>query len=173
MLFEARIYFDFIDPAVWRFYRFLVAAGAAGAELRTDWRPFAADGSGSNRGLSSYEAVRAANHDRHGTYLQTLLMAHHISGEDPDDPATHAGAAEAAGIAPEVVATPAVWDEAVVESTAEARQLGVAGVPSLYRHGPVTRISLSGAAAEGDVLGRLARIDGILEDDGIWEVNKP
>jgi 2-hydroxychromene-2-carboxylate isomerase len=173
MLFEARIYFDFADPAVWRLYRFLVAAAGAGAELRTEWRPFAVDGSGSNRGLSSYEAVRAADHDRHGAYLQALLMATHLSGADPDDSATHAAAAKAAGIAPDIVATPEAWGEAVAESTAEARKLGVTEVPSLYRHGPVARVALSGAAEEGDVLARLAMIVGILEDDGIWEVSKP
>jgi len=173
MLFTARIYFDFSEPGVWRFYRFLVAAAKAGAELRTDWRPFAADDSGSHLALGSYEAVRTTDHDRHGKYLQALLMANHVSGEDPDDPASQARAAEIAGIAPQIVTEAEGWLDAVETSTVEAQRLGVSAVPSLYRHGPVARVSLTAAAEGGDVLQRLAMIDGILEDDGIWEIAKP
>lgn len=34
MRFEGRVYFDFVNPAVWWFYRFLTVASKAGADLR-------------------------------------------------------------------------------------------------------------------------------------------
>lgn len=173
MLFAARIYFDFTDPAVWRLYRFLVAAEKAGAELRTDWRSFGAGPSSSARALGSYEAVRASDPDRHGAYLQAMLVARHMSGEEPGHPSVQAGAAAAAGVDPGVVADPDRFEGAVAESTAEGRRLGVTAVPSLYRHGPVAHVSLTAASETGDVLRRLATIDAFLEDDGIWEVSKP
>ena len=63
--------------------------------------------------------------------------------------------------------------DAVIASTEDARALGVTGTPTIHRRGPVLRVEVNPAAYEGDVLERLSRIDAVLEDDGIWVLEKP
>ncbi|MCL1598214.1 MAG: hypothetical protein M3094_03450 [Actinomycetia bacterium] len=169
MRFEGRVYYDF-SPRVWRFYRFLAAAGQKGADLRLDWRSFLADDDPQNAtGLALVESVRRSAPERHGAFLQALLALRHIEGADLTDPATATAAAEAAGISGVVEPNPA----GVAASTEEGRTLGVTGTPTIHRHGPVLRIDVNPAAYEGDVLERLRLIDGVLEDDGLWVLRKP
>jgi len=169
MRFEGRVYYDF-SLQVWLFYRFLAAAGNRGADLRLDWRSFlASDDPQSAAGLALVESVRHDAPERHGVFLQALLALRHIEGADLTDPHTAAVAAEAAGLAGAV--EPRI--DAVIASTEKARLLGVVGTPTIHRHGPVLRIEVNPAACNGDVLERLNRIDGVLEDDGIWVLEKP
>ena len=174
-MFTGRIYFDFVEPAVWRFYRFLTAAARGGSELQLEWRPFLAD-QGEPAGLvalASYEAVRAVQPDRHGAYLQALLSLHHLDAATLDSDETLSTAAEAAGVPASV---PLSWEQyrgRVATSTDEGRALGVNAVPTISRHGPVMRIDVNPASYEGDVTGRLRLIELILEDDGIWGLMKP
>ena len=169
MRFDGRIYYDF-SPQTWRFYRFLAAAGKEGAELRLDWRSFlGVDDPQSAAGLALVESVRRSVPDRHGAFLQALLALRHLEGADLTDPRTGAAAAEAAGIEGPVGSDP----DTVFASTEEGRALGVTGTPTIHRYGPVLRIQVNPGAYEGDVLGRLARIDAVLEDDGIWVLEKP
>ncbi len=169
MRFEGRVYYDF-SPPVWRFYQFLAAAGKKGADLRLDWRSFLADDDPqSAAGLALVETVRRVAPERHGVFLQALLALRHIDGADLTDPATAAAAAEAAGLTGAVEPSP----DAVMVSTDEGRTLGVASTPTIHRHGPVLRVDVNAAAYEGDVLERLARIDAVMNDDGIWVLEKP
>ncbi len=169
MRFEGRVYYDF-SPRTWRFYRFLAAAGKEGAVLRLDWRSFlAGDDPQSASGLALVESVRRDAPDQHGVFLQALLALRHLEDADLTDPRTAAVAANAAGLALKIEPSP----EAVIVSTAEGRALGVTGTPTVHRHGPVLRVEVNPAAYEGDVLGRLERIDAVLEDDGIWVLEKP
>ena len=169
MRFEGRVYYDF-SPPVWRFYRFLAAAGKAGAVLRLDWRSFlAGDDPQSAAGLALVESVRPSHPEQHGAFLQALLALRHIEDSDLTDPRTAAAAAEVAGINDVIVPN----SDAVTASTEEGRRLGVSGTPTIHRRGPVLRVEVNPAAYEGDVLERLARIDGVLEDDGIWVLEKP
>lgn len=174
-MFNGRIYFDFVEPAVWRFYRFLTAAARSGAELQLEWRPFLSD-PGNETGLAalaSYEAVRERHVDRHGAYLQALLSLHHLDAADLRSEQTLRAAAESAAVPAEA---PLAWDlyrEQVLASTREGRALGVTATPSIYRHGPVMQVDVNPAAYEGDVAGRLRVIELVLEDDGIWGLVKP
>ena len=58
-------------------------------------------------------------------------------------------------------------------STEEAFRLGVAGTPTVFRHGPVLQVGVNPAAYKGKVIERLRLIDAVLEDDGIWSLVKP
>lgn len=173
MRFEGRVYFDFVNPAVWFLYRFLAVAAKAGADLRMDWRPFDVDGDvASRRALASFAAVRDEFPERQGAYLQALLALRHHQGEDLGSSDILASAADAARVAaPSVAETE--WFDAVAESTLEGRKLGVSETPTLYRHGPVLHVETNMAALSGDVLERLKLIDGVLGDDGIWRLTKP
>ncbi|MEA2025032.1 MAG: hypothetical protein U9N79_12205 [Actinomycetota bacterium] len=170
MRFEGRVYYDF-SPQVWRFYRFLAAAGKKGAVLRLDWRSFLADDDDvqSVAGLALVESVRRDSPERHGAFFQALLALRHLEDADLTDPRTAAAATEAVGLVGTVEPNPA----AVIASTEEGRVLGVTGTPTIHRHGPVLRVEVNPAAYEGDVLERLGRIDAVLEDDGIWVLEKP
>lgn len=169
MRFEGRVYYDF-SPQVWRFYRFLAEAGKRGADLRLDWRSFLADDDPQSvAGLALVETVRRVAPERHGVFLQALLALRHIDGADLTDPRTAVAAAEAAGVSGVVEPSP----HAVVASTEEGRALGVTGTPTIHRQGPVVRVEVNPAAYEGDVLERLSRISAVMEDDGIWVLEKP
>ncbi len=173
MEFSGRVYFDPTSPAVWRFYRFLTVAAGQGARLRLAWRAFATGDEVGRRVLAGYEAARTFATERHGAYLQALLVLAHREGADLGDPETIRTAATAAGIDPDLVGDPERYLDLVDASTSEGRALGVRTVPSIYRHGPVLEVDVTPAAFEGDALARLRLIDGVLEDDGIWRLGKP
>lgn len=169
MLFQGRVYYDF-SVAVWRFYRFLTAAANEGAELRLEWCPYlAGPDPQSAEGCALVEAVREGLPDRHGAYFQALLALRHLEGADMTDPSASAIAAASAGID-----GPIIPDHVAVErSTEEGARLGVAGTPTVFRHGPVLQVGVNPAACRGDVLKRLRLIDAVLDDDGIWSLAKP
>jgi predicted DsbA family dithiol-disulfide isomerase len=169
MLFQGRVYYDFSLP-VWRFYRFLTAAANEGADLRLEWCPYLAGADPqSAEGCALVEAVRERFPDRHGAYLQALLALRHLEGADVTDPTVSSVAAASAGID-----GPVVPDHGAVErSTAEGVRLGVAGTPTIFRHGPVLQVGVNPAAYTGDLLERLRLIDAVLDDDGIWLLAKP
>jgi hypothetical protein len=169
MQFEGRVYYDF-SAQVWRFYLFLAAAGKKGADLRLDWRSFLVnDDPQSAAGLALVESVRRSAPERHGVFLQALLTLRHLDGADLTDPRTAAAAADAAGITAVIEPSP----DAVTASTEEGRALGVSGTPTIHHHGPVLRVDVNPASYEGDVLERLGRIAAVMEDDGIWLLEKP
>jgi len=172
--FGGRLYFDVASRDVWHFYRFLTSAADRGAVLRLSWVPFlTTDDDASLRALASFAAVKQDATAEHGAYLQALLSHHHLDGAPLDQDETYEGAAATAGIDVELAVKAAGGREAVRAATDEARVLGVHATPTLYRHGPVLRIRVNPAALDGDVLGRLQRIDDVLGDDGIWVLEKP
>lgn len=61
----------------------------------------------------------------------------------------------------------------LAEAVSEAVELGVEGVPSLYRQGSPLRIETTEAISSGSSRQRLELIDGMLEDDGLWLLAKP
>jgi protein-disulfide isomerase len=171
--FEGRVYFDFVNPAVWWLYRFLGIAAKDGADLRLEWRPFDIDDDvASKRALASFAAIQAEYPERQGTYLQALLALHHHQGADLGSSETLAAAADAARVAAPSVSS-VEWHDLVAESTVEGRELGVVATPTMYRHGPVLHVEVNQAALSGDVQERLRLIDGVLSDDGIWRLAKP
>ncbi len=175
MVFSGRVYFDFLSPNVWRFYRLLTAAAREGVELRLAWRSFAPDDDEAGRlALASFEAVLDLAPERHGRYLQAILAMHHLDGFAVDDAATWHEAAKAADVPAGVVDRAEAYLQAVDVSTAEARELGVCRTPALYRHGPVLEIALTPAAYhDASVVRRLETIDRVIADDGLWVLRKP
>jgi hypothetical protein len=169
VIFEGRIYYDFSSP-VWRFYRFLTAASNEGADLRLEWRPFLTETDAqSAAGLALVESVRRRFPDRHGAYLQALLALRHLEGADLTDPRVSALASKSASIAGTIEPD----FEAVTRSTEEGASIGVSSTPTVFRHGPVLHVEVNPAAYSGNILNRLRLIDGVLEDDGIWNLGKP
>ena len=175
MRFDGRLYFDFSCPDVWRFYRFLAAAVANGAELGLDWEPFIrrADNRAS---LLAHVAIRRTHPEKSGAFVQAMLTRVHVEDEPHDSLATIKGAAVAAGVdenwlAEAMGATETADTLSAVHS--EAGELGVTGTPTLYRNGPVLYVEVSGAAHTGDVLERLRLLDQVLGDDGLWVLRKP
>jgi hypothetical protein len=63
--------------------------------------------------------------------------------------------------------------DAVARSTEEGSSIGVFAAPTIFRHGPVLHVEVNPAAYSGNILDRLKLIDGVLEDDGIWSLEKP
>jgi hypothetical protein len=174
MRFAGRVYFDFASVDTWHLYRFLAACAGSGVELALSWEPFLDEEDPVRlRALATYAAVQGADRDRHGLFLQALLTLHHRDGAELDDDSTYAAAASAAGIDVAAMTDAAGFEPGVRLSTADARELGVVAVPTLYRHGPVMHVRLNPAALDGDVTARLRVIDAALDDDGIWALVKP
>ncbi len=169
MTFDGRIYYDF-SPATWRFYRFLAAASAEGAELRLDWQPFLTDGDDQSMvGHALAEGARTQAPERYSAFLQALLALRHLDGADLADPRTIALAAESAEVDEPILPDAA----AVARSTAAAAELGVIAAPTIFRHGPVLHVGVNPASYASGALERLRLIDGVLSDDGIWTLTKP
>lgn len=177
MQFTGRVYYDFVSADVFRFYLLLVEARREGAEIGLEWRAFpASDAARDRRALAAAELIRAEAPGKHGGYVQAVLAAVHLDQTAADDERLEMVAARAAGLAPDLVA-PDVVDsrgaELLTATVAEARNLGVSGVPTVYRHGPAVRIKTTPAVNSGPATRRLEVIDAVLEDDGLWELTKP
>jgi predicted DsbA family dithiol-disulfide isomerase len=177
MEFSGRVYFDFASPDVFRLYRLFSEARREGAVLTLEWRAFSTREDGGDRpALAASELVRVALPEKHGKFVRAMIAAVHLEGSDPTDPSTVAVAAKAAGVPIEVVSAAeiAARGEGLLEGTvAEATELGVADVPTIYRLGPVVYIRTTPAVLSGAASERLDLIDRMLEDDGIWELTKP
>lgn len=174
MAFSGRVYFSFGSRDTFHFYRFLAAAVDEGAELQLSWVPFLeGDDPAELRAAAAFAAVKGADPDRHGAYLQAFLGSVHIDGAALDDDAGYVAAAEHAGVEP---AIPLGWIEsveAVRAASDEGRELGVTATPAIFRYGPVLRVVVNPAALQGDVLARLDLIDRMIGDDGVWRLDKP
>jgi predicted DsbA family dithiol-disulfide isomerase len=178
MDFTGRVFFDFTSLDTWNFYKMIAAAVQSGATVRIDWQPVAGDATseGELRAMHGFAWAKREHAERHGLFLQALLIMLHHEGVDIDAPGTVIQAAEAAGIdgraMGEALAEGAGADDLAGART-EAARLGVRALPSLYRHGPVVHVKTSGAATRGDVEHRLETINRMLDDDGLWELSKP
>ena len=165
MEFSGQVWFDFADDQVWRFYRFVRALAAAGHTVTLEWRPL--PGRGHDGAAAVFESLITP--EERGRFLHAMLGLVHLEGQDPGDEAIVHRAGEAAA-----VTVPSPGAQALDGVAKLAADLGVEEVPSLYRHGPVTRIELTEAALlDDDVADRAARILAVADDDGIWRLGKP
>ena len=81
-----------------------------------------------------------------------------------------------AGVDPQLTTAERVESDGLrllTETIAAGIELGVAGVPTLYRHGPVMLVRTTPAVVMGNAIDRLSLIDAVLDDDGIWALSKP
>ena len=108
--------------------------------------------------------------------MQAVLVATHLEGAAPGHVDTLRVAARVAGVPSDLVAPDRLATEGaevLAETIAEAHGLGVAAVPTIYRHGPPVTIRTTPAVGTGSARRRLEVIDGMLADDGLWSLTKP
>jgi hypothetical protein len=161
-----RVWFDFVNPQVWHLYRFVRAFARAGNTAELDWVPLF---SGSEAEAMSVYIGLTSPVER-GTYLHAMLGLVHMEAADPNDHDTVVRAMSAAGISGE---PPTVNAPALDALASAAGELGVEATPTLYQHGPVLHVVLSGAALTGRVDLTAQTIMAVLNDDGIWSLTKP
>ena len=165
MRFDGRVWFDFVNPAVWQFYRFVLALAEDGNGVGLEWVPL-------YRGVEA-EAMATfvslpSPQDR-GRFLHAMLGLVHIEKLDPQSASTVVKALEAAECdAPEKVGV-----ETLDEITEKASEMGVSDTPTLFTGGPVMHIVLNQAATIGNVVETAEAILAVLESDGIWSLTKP
>ncbi len=177
MEFSGTIFFDVVSKDVFRFADLLARASAEGAEVNVEWKAAAlVENPTDLTALAASELVRVDAADRHQAFVQALLVAVHLEGEAADSPSLVALSARVAGVADDVVAPARVTADGIPllrASTAEAGELGVTAVPSLYRHGPVLAIRSTPALGDGSAIERLDTINRVAGDDGLWSLVKP
>ena len=165
MRFDGRVWFDFANPAVWQFYKFVLALAEDGNNVGLEWVPL-------YRGveaeaMSTFVALPTPQ-DR-GRFLHAMLGLAHIESLDPRAPATVTKALAASGCErPDRVGVAAL--EAI---TAKAAEMGVDHTPTLFTGGPVMHIVLNQAASMGNLVDTADAILAVLESDGIWTLAKP
>ncbi len=165
MRFDGQVWFDFSEPAVWQFYRFVRALAEAGHEVALEWKPLPRDG---EETLAATFLGLDDPHER-GRFLHAAFGLVHGEHQDPTNDSTVEAALASARVSAVASASP----DRLAALRAEASDLGVIGVPTMYRHGPVVRIELNGAATRGNVALRAGTILNMLDDDGIWGLTKP
>ncbi|MCL1592828.1 MAG: hypothetical protein M3132_00570 [Actinomycetia bacterium] len=165
MRFDGRVWFDFTNPQVWHFYRFIRSFVKAGNEAAIEWLPLF-DGE-QVEAMSAYVMPRSPE-DR-GRFLHAMLGLVHVEGMDANERPTVSQALAAAGLGSEIV----VDVEKLRQISTEAHVLGVAKTPTLYKLGPVLHIELNAAAYTGDVTATGASILAVLANDGVWGLTKP
>lgn len=161
-----RVWFDFANPQVWQFYRFVRAFVRADNTAELDWVPLFRGSEA--EAMSVY--IGLTSPVERGTYLHAMLGLVHREASDPNDHETVVAALSAAGISG---VSPDVNLPALDALASAAGELGVEATPTLYQHGPVLHIVLNGAAPTGHVDLTAQSIMAVLNDDGIWSLAKP
>ncbi len=166
MRFDGRVWFNFTNPDVWRFYRFIQAFVDAGNSASLDWVPLF-DGS-ETEAMSVF--ITLPSPADLGQFLHALLGLVHLERADANDTATVHRALEAAELGDHDVRADVDTLQAMARSAAE---LGVTETPTLYNHGPVMHVVLNVVASTGDVEATARSIVSVLESDGVWRLSKP
>lgn len=164
--FTGRVYFTFDCGDAWLFYRFVRTVADGGTRVALEWSPIPTPATE----VAVCVHQRVTDPTGKGRFLHAMLGLVHIEGLDVSDLSTVAKAAEAAGLGEVDMSI----DRDLLEALASGlSDLGVTSSPSLYRHGPVTAITLNPAVLMGDVNASAASILAVVADDGIWELRKP
>lgn len=165
MRFDGQVWFDFSHRAVWDFYLFVRALAGAGARVALEWKPFVPP----DQAIAAATFLALDEPAARGRFLHAGLGLVHIEGADPSDTATVTRALSVAGLD----GTPVEDTTMAARARTEGEELGVTAVPSMYRHGPVVAVTVNGAATRGDMLRRARTILDVLDDDGLWALEKP
>lgn len=184
MHFTGDIYFNFDTYDVWRLYTFLLRGSQANqVTVSVEWRPFLIDDAGLAATsadppilpLAACEVVRHDHPAEYDKYVRSLLTMAYQEKDNPGSKKILAVAARVAGVdADEVIKAAGERGGGLLrETTAAARALGVARVPTIVRQGPPVYIKTNAAANYGDPVARLDLIDRMINDDGMWELAKP
>ena len=165
MRFDGRVWFDFENPAVWEFYRFVLALAEDGNGVGLEWVPLYRDGEA--EAMATFVSLPTPQ-DR-GRFLHAMLGLVHIEKLDPQSDSTVVQALEAAECDP----PDRVGVAALEEIAGKAREMGVSQTPTMFSGGPVMHIVLNQAASRGNVTETAEAIIAVLESDGIWTLAKP
>jgi len=160
-----QIWFDFKNPQVWLFYRFVRSAASAGIAVGLDWQPLPTIG----QELAMTTQATLTEPVERGRFLHAMLGRVHLEGDDPTATATvHAAAAAA-----DIPVPDRVDATLLAELGDRAEGIGVESTPSMYRHGPPMHITLTEAALMDDPASTVRTIVAVADNDAIWELRKP
>jgi len=165
MRFEGRVWFDFTNPEVWHFYRFVRTFVEAGNQAAIEWLPLYIDNE--LEAMSAFVMPRTPE-DR-GRFLHAMLGLVHMERLDANREATVVKALESAGLGSEIT----IDVPQLQQLAKDAHDLGVQHTPTIYNHGPVMHVTLNGAAVTGDVEATGRALMDVLGNDGIWAIEKP
>ncbi len=166
MEFSGQVWFKFHCEDAWLFYRFARFLAESGTTVSLEWAPIPAEG----EELAASAHASLAGADDRGRFLHAMLGLIHIEGLEVGDPKTVAKAMDTAGSQP----APSEIDADLIGALNEqVSSLGVVWSPSLYRHGPVTAITLTPAALVQDPIQTAESILAVADNDGIWRLEKP
>jgi len=165
MRLDGRVWFDFSNPDVWHFYRFVRALVEAGNSAAIEWLPLYAGEE--LEAMSAY--VMPRNPEDRGRFLHAMLGLVHMERLSANREATVTMALENAGLGTEI----AIDVPQLQQIAKDAHELGVVHTPTIYNHGPVMQIKLNGAAITGDVEATGRALMDVLGNDGIWAIKKP
>lgn len=164
--FTGRVYFKYDCGDSWLFYRFVRAVADAGMNVALEWVPMPT----AETEIAVCVGERLVDPNERGRFLHAMFGLVHIEGLDASDEATVVAATKAAGLTQIDMTADVELIGSLVEDQAA---LGVTSSPSLYRHGPVTAVTLNPAVLMGDIRASAASILAVADDDGIWELRKP
>jgi hypothetical protein len=165
MRFDGRVWFDFANPAVWQFYRFVLALAEDGNGVGLEWVPLYRGTE--TEAMATFVSLPTPQ-DR-GRFLHAMLGLVHIEKLDPQSSSTVAKALEAAECdAPDLVGV-----VSLDEITEKASAMGVSETPTLFTGGPVMHIVLNQVATMGNLVETGETILAVLKSDGIWKLSKP
>lgn len=165
MRFDGQVWFDFSSAAVWDFYGFVRALARGGTPVALEWRPFV----GADQIVLASTFLALDRPEDRGRFLHAALGLVHLDGADPASSTTVRSALEIARLDLE----PSHDVDAAIAAREAGEGLGVRSVPSMYRHGPVVAITVNAAATRGDLVARARTILDMLDDDGLWRLEKP
>ncbi len=180
MDFTGTIYFDFEDPDSWRLFLLLGAAERERVHVGVAWKGFPEEPLASpdemtpgQRALAAHAAIHEPQRQRR--LREAFFTLVHSDGDSLEDELTYRVAAKYAGVDGDVLleAITAAGYRNLGQERDAAVAAGVVGVPSLVRQGPPVQITTTGAVHDGRARPRLALIDQLAADDGLWSLAKP
>jgi hypothetical protein len=180
MQFGGTVYFDFESEDSWRLFLLLTEAALEGVHVDVTWVGYIVGGPGEPEGMRPGARALAAHAavmelDRQRVLRTGLFTLVHRQGDSLADELTLRAAAQVAGVDADVLleAIPASGHRELERGCAEAAAAGVVAVPSIARHGSPVHVATTPAVATGRATPRVVAIDQMLQDDGLWRLEKP
>ena len=182
MQFTGQIFFNFETYDVWRIYTMLLrAARGGGVAVSVEWIPFLLgqppEEAAPSRAvaLGACAAVRNQHPESYDKFVRALLTMTFEEKDNPGSKRILAVAAKVAGLSGDdvIASAEAPGLELLRVATESGRELGVTNVPTIVRQGPPLYVRTTAAVGYGDASKRLALINEMLDDDGVWELSKP
>ncbi len=180
MTLSGSVYFDFESADSWRLFVLLTTAEQEGASLDLQWIGFPPRGPGTSaamdpgvRALAAHAAV--VEPQRRRRVREALFTLRHRQGDSFDEELTYRAAAKVAGLDGGVLLTaiPDVGHRSLSVDYDKAVAAGVSAVPSIVAHGPPLHVRTTPAVHDGPARPRIALIEQMLADDGLWALEKP